>query len=139
MRRRAKRGITLFESVAALTIVGLVAISALEAVGAEMRTAERARRALEAEALATQRLDAMDLLTDQELQAVPDSVGSGAFDAPLDEYKWTTTSAPVSEQPGMYAVAVKITWSSGSYAQHTQMYRRPRQFTAPGRGGGGGP
>src|SRR2546430_6389748 len=106
MRKFAKRGITLFESVAALTIVGLVAISALEAVGAEMRTAERARRALEAEALATQRLDAMDLLTDQELQAIPDSVGSGAFDAPLDEYKWTTTSAPVSEQPGMYAVAV---------------------------------
>lgn len=135
MPRLAKRGITLFESVAALTIVGLVAISALEAVGAEMRTAERARRALEVEALATQRLDAMDLLTDQELQAVPDSVASGSFDAPLDEYKWATTSAPVAEQPGLYEVAVKVTWSSGSYSQHTRMYRRPRQFTASPRGG----
>jgi type II secretory pathway pseudopilin PulG len=135
MRKPVKRGITLFESVAALTIVGLVAVSALEAVGAEMRTAERARRALEAEALATQRLDAMDLMTDQELQAVPDSVASGAFDAPLDEYKWATTSTPISEQPGVYAVAVKVTWSTGSYTQHTQMYRRPRQFTAPPRGG----
>src|SRR5437763_8579975 len=123
MRARAKRGITLFESVAALTIVGLVAISALEAVGAEMRTAERARRALEVEALATQRMDALDLLTDQELQAVPDSVASGVFDAPLAEYKWTTTSVPVSDQPGLYAVAVGIAWADGSYTQHTTMYR----------------
>jgi len=135
MRKPAKRGITLFESVAALTIVGLVAISALEAVGAEMRTAERARRALEAEALATQRLDGMDLLTDQELQAVPDSVASGSFVAPLEEYAWATTTSPVSERPGMYDVTVIIRWSTGSYSQHTQMYRRPRQITAQARGG----
>src|SRR5476649_1935124 len=130
MRKSARKGITLFESVAALTIVGLVAVSALEAVGAEMRTAERARRALEVEALATQRLDGMDLLTDQELQAIPDSVASGKFDAPLDEYKWATTSSPVSTRPGLYDVAIQITWVSGSYSQHTQMYRRPRQITA---------
>jgi type II secretory pathway pseudopilin PulG len=133
MRPRARRGITLFESVAALTIVGVVAISALEAVGAEMRTAERARRALEVEALATQRLDGMDLLTDQELQAIPDSVAEGTFDAPLDEYEWTTTSAPVADQPGVYAVTVEITWESGSYALNTQMYRRPRQILRSGR------
>src|SRR5437868_13906065 len=115
MRKRVKSGITLFESVAALAIVGMISVSALEAVGAEMRTAERARRALEVEALATQRLDALDLLTDQELQALPDSVASGAFDSPLAEYAWTVTSAPVSEQPGMYSVAVKIAWAAGSY------------------------
>lgn len=133
MRSRDRRGITLFESVAALTIVGLVAISALEAVGAEMRTAERARRALEVEALATQRLDGMDLLTDQELQAVPDSVAEGMFDPPLDEYRWSTTSVPVADQPGVYSVAVTIGWATGSYTLNTQMYRRPRQFTVAPR------
>jgi type II secretory pathway pseudopilin PulG len=133
MRRRGSEGITLFESVAALTIVGLVALSALEAVGAEMRTAERARRALEVEALATQRLDGMDLLTDQELQAIPDSVAGGVFDAPLDEYKWTTTAAPVADSPGVYTVAVAITWPTGSYTLNTQMYRRPRQIMTQGR------
>jgi type II secretory pathway pseudopilin PulG len=133
MRDRARRGITLFESLAALTIVGLVAVSALEAVGAEMRTAERARRALEVQALATQRLDLMDLLTDQELQSLPDSVASGSFDAPLAEYKWVTTSAPLSDQPGLYAVSVTINWTSGSYAQHTEMYRRPQTITRAGR------
>ena len=126
MRSHARRGITLFESVAALTIVGLVAISALEAVGAEMRTAERARRALEVEALAVQRLDAMDLLSDQELQVIPDSVAAGRFDAPLDEYEWSITSKPVSEQPGIYDVTLTINWESGSYPLKTKMYRRPR-------------
>ena len=126
MRSRARRGITLFESVAALTIVGLVAISAMETVGAEMRTAERARRALEVEALATQRLDAMDLLTDQELQVIPDSVAAGTFDAPLDEYSWTVESFVVAEQPGVYDVALTIAWENGSYPIRTKMYRRPR-------------
>jgi type II secretory pathway pseudopilin PulG len=126
MRSRDKRGITLFESVAAITIVGLVAISALEAVGAEMRTAERARRALEVEALATQRLDALELLNDQELQVVPDSVASGTFDAPMDEYSWTIESEPVGDQPGVYDVALNINWDNGSYPIRTKMYRRPR-------------
>jgi type II secretory pathway pseudopilin PulG len=126
MRSRARRGITLFESVAALTIVGLVSISALEAVGAEMRTAERARRALEVEGLATQRLDALELLTDQELQAIPDSVAAGKFDAPLEEYSWAIESTPVAEQPGVYDVALTIVWENGSYPIRTKMYRRPR-------------
>ena len=126
MRSRARLGITLFESVAALTIVGLVAISALEAVGAEMRTAERARRALEVEALATQRLDALELLNDQELQAIPDSVAAGKFDEPLDEYSWTIESTPVPEQPGVYDIAMAINWENGTYPIRTKMYRRPR-------------
>jgi type II secretory pathway pseudopilin PulG len=133
MRSSARRGTTLFESGAALTIVGLVAISALEAVGAEMRTAERARRALEVEALATQRVDAMDLLSDTELQAIPDSVAKGTFDAPLAEYHWTTNSTAVSDQPGLYDVQVTITWREGEYTLGTRMYRRPRQITRSGR------
>jgi hypothetical protein len=91
-----------------------------------MRTAERARRALEVEALATQRLDAMDLLTDQELQTIPDSVATGKFDPPLDEYSWVTTSHPVAEQPGVYDVGLTIEWASGSYPIRTKLYRRPR-------------
>ena len=45
MRPRARNGISLFEAVAALAIVGVTAVSALSAVGGEMRTASRARRA----------------------------------------------------------------------------------------------
>jgi type II secretory pathway pseudopilin PulG len=133
MPSRAKRGITLFESVAALTIVGLVAISAMEAVGAEMRTAERARRALEVEALATMRLDALELLNDQELQAIPDSVAAGQFDDPMGEYTWTIESTPVAELPGVYDVALTVNWENGSYPIRTKMYRRPRLIQRGGR------
>ena len=87
-----RRGITLFETVVALTIVSITAISALAAVASELRTAERARRAMETEVLANVRLDVLNLLTDQELQALPDSVKKGTFDPPLNEYGWETAA-----------------------------------------------
>src|SRR5579862_5247480 len=81
---RDRRGISLFEAVAAMAIVGITAVSALSAVGSEMRAAERSRRALEVEALAAQRVDYLDMLTDLQLQSLPDTVAKGKFDPPLD-------------------------------------------------------
>jgi type II secretory pathway pseudopilin PulG len=126
---RARRGITLFEAVAALAIIGLTSMSALAAVGAEMKTAERARRALEVEALATQRLDFLALMTDRDLQDLPDSVSKGQFDKPLDGYKWTTTATPRTDPGGVYDVLVTVTWPDGSYALHSALYRRPPNAT----------
>jgi type II secretory pathway pseudopilin PulG len=134
MPRRARRGISLFEAVASLAIVGIVSVSALSAIGGEMRTATRARRALEVEALATSRLDFLALMSDQQLQNLPDSVAKGVFDKPLDEYKWTTTAAPVSTQAGVYDILVQVDWKDGSYALHSYVYRRPPLATT-GRGG----
>jgi type II secretory pathway pseudopilin PulG len=119
----------LLEAVVAIAIVGITSVSALEAVGGDMRTAERARRAIVVEALAGSRLEFMDLLTDRELQALPDSVESGKFPAPLDEYSWKTTSAPVSDQAGVYAVRVAIDWANGSYVVRTYQYRQPPLVT----------
>ena len=113
------------EAVVAITIVGLTSVSALEAVGGDMRTAERARRAIEIEALANSRLEFMDLMTDRELQALPDSVEEGKFLPPLDEYSWKTTSTPVSDLPGVYDVHVTIDWPMGSYVVSTYQYRQP--------------
>lgn len=134
MPRRVRRGISLFEAVASLAIVGVVSVSALSAIGGEMRTAARARRALEVEALATSRLDFLVLMNDQQLQNLPDSVAKGTFDKPLDEYKWTTTAAPVSTQAGIYDILVQVDWKDGSYALHSYVYRRPPLATT-GRGG----
>ena len=126
---RARRGITLLEAVAAIAIVGMTAVGALEAVGGGMRTAERAKRAIEVEALATSRLEVMNLLTDQELQSLPDSIQDGKFAPPLDEYTWKSTSAPVSDQAGLYSVHVTVAWTNGSYELKTYMYRTPRLVT----------
>jgi len=113
------------EAVVAVAIVGMTAISALESVGGGMRTAERSRRAIEAEALATSRLEFMQLLSDQELRALPDSVQKGKFSAPLDEYSWTTTSSAYSDQAGVYDVRVTVAWPAGSYTVRTYEYRTP--------------
>jgi hypothetical protein len=122
---RDNRGITLFEAVAALTIVGMTSASALAAVGSELRTAERARRAVETDALAAQRVDYLAMLTDAELQSLPDTVKEGRFDPPLDEYHWQVTSVPRAEQAGIYDVGVKIMWPGNSYLVRTLIYRRP--------------
>jgi type II secretory pathway pseudopilin PulG len=130
---RARNGVSLFEAVASLAIVGAVAVSALSAVGGEMRTASRARRALEVEAIATSRLDFLALMSDQQLQNLPDSVAKGTFDKPLDEYKWVTTATPLATQAGIYDVQIEVDWKDGSYVLHSYVYRRPRQVTT-GRG-----
>lgn len=126
-----RRGISLFEAVAGVAIVAVTSVSALAAVGAEMRTAERARRALEVEVLATQRLDMMSLLNDREFQNLPDSVAKGKFDPPLDDYTWQATSTPVTTTGGgVYAVHVTVRWTDGSYTLRTYQYRRPPLVTA---------
>ena len=94
-----------------------------------MRTAERARRAIEVEALATSRLDFMELLTDRELQALPDSVESGKFEPPFDQYTWKTTSEAYSAQAGVYDVRVTVAWPSGTYVLKTYLYRTPILMT----------
>jgi type II secretory pathway pseudopilin PulG len=128
-RARRRGGFSLLEAVAAVAIVGMTAVGALEASGSELRTAARAQRAIESEALATARLDFMNLLYDADLQALPDSVAKGRFDKPLDRYSWTATSTPYSDQAGVYDVHVTISWADGSYTQRTYLYRRPAVAT----------
>ena len=127
--RRARRGISLFEAVVAIAIVGMTSVAALESVGSGMRTAEKARRMTEAEALATSRMEMLDLLTDRELQALPDSVQKGTFPKPLDEYSWTTTSESIPGESGLYAIRITVTWRTGTYVIHTNQYRLPPVIT----------
>lgn len=129
-RPGARAGVTLFEAVAAMAIVGIVSISALEAAGAQMRSAERARRAVEAAALAQQRLDWLEFLTETNLRALPDTVKGGKFTGALAEYSWETTSEPMSTQPGVYDVTVKVLWPDNSFTLHSYAYRRPVINTA---------
>jgi type II secretory pathway pseudopilin PulG len=126
---KSRPGITLLEAVAAIAIVGMTSVAALEAAGGEMRVAERARRAIEVEELATSRLEFMDLLTDTELQSLPDSVAKGKFPAPFDGYTWITTSNPISDPNGLYDIHVTVNWANGSYLVRTYRYITPRLAT----------
>ena len=124
--RRARKGITLFEAVASIAIVGAVSAAALSAVGSQYRTTARAQRALVVEALATSRLDFLDLLSaDRDLQSLPDTVAQGEFPAPLGEYKWKTEVSPVSDEAGLYNVLITVLWKDGQYELKSRAYRRP--------------
>lgn len=124
--RRTRKGITLFEAVASVAIVGAVCAAALSAIGSQYRTTTRAQRALVVEALATSRLDFLDLLSaDRDLQSLPDTVAQGEFPAPLDEYTWKTEVSPVSDEAGLYNVLITVLWKDGQYQLKSRAYRRP--------------
>jgi hypothetical protein len=122
---KARPGISLFEAVFALAIVAMAGIGALAAAGGEARTADRALRAHEAEALATERMAFLPLLVDRDLQSLPDSVGHGVFDWPMNEYSWQTTSNANATLPGLYDIGITIFWPGGSYSISSAQYRRP--------------
>lgn len=116
----------MFEAVAAVAIVGAVAGAALSAVGSQYRTTARAQQALVVEALASSRLDFLDLLDqDRDLQSLPDSVAQGEFPEPLSEYSWKTEVSPVSDEPGLYNVLVTVLWKDGQYQLKSRAFRRP--------------
>ncbi len=129
---RGRRGVTLFEAVAALAIVAVTSISALAAVGADMRTAVKARRAIEIDALITERVEYLSMMTDRELQSVPDSVANGRFAVPFEEYAWATSSSPSPLYPGLYNVEISLAWAGGVHRVTSAVYRRPPLATPRG-------
>lgn len=121
-----RMGFTLLEAVVAITIVGLAAVAALEALGGEFRVTGQARQALRAEALAGQRLALTELLDVADLETLPDSVAAGSFSTPFEGYRWTTEVRPVPGERGLYDVGVGIEGVAGSYSLRTRLYRRSR-------------
>jgi type II secretory pathway pseudopilin PulG len=120
------RGFALLEAVIALAIVGLIGVGALSSMGAQSRTADRARDAVEAAALAEYRLASLQLLSADELSPLPDSLSYGRFAPPLDQYAWRATARPTSDEDGLYELTVKVEWGDGSFSLATQVYRPDR-------------
>lgn len=120
---RSQRGFTLLEAVVALTIVGLAGVSALAAFGTELRTAERARRAVEGGALAQDRLATLEWLAPSALALLPDSLARGNFPAPFEQYAWSAKARAVIDQEGLYDLSTTVTWDDGSLTLDGRVYR----------------
>jgi prepilin-type N-terminal cleavage/methylation domain-containing protein len=129
MSMHARSGFSLLEAVVALAIVGVTAVGALGAVGAELRAADDARTALEAEALAVHRMKTIEMLTAEQLQRVPDSLARGSFDPPFERYRWTVATDPVLGEEGLTEVSVIVEWKTGSFPLRTLLFRRPTFVT----------
>jgi type II secretion system protein I len=124
-RRGASAGFTLIEAVLALAIVGMTAAAVTGAVGAQLRTADRARHALEAAALAEQRLAGLRLVEPGQLRPLPDSLAAGRFAAPFADYTWTAASQPVRGEPDLFDLWVTVTWEGGAYPLRSRVHRPP--------------
>ena len=123
--RHARDGFTLLEAAIALAIVGMATAAVLASFGISLRTASRARHALEAEALATQRLAYVSLLSQEELNHLADSVAVGRFSPPFAGYRWETTSKELRGEESVFDVKVDVSWPEGHYALETRLYRPP--------------
>jgi len=120
---RDNRGFTILEAVIALAIVGLAGVSALEAMGGEIRAANHATDAYTLSALAQDRLAIVALVAPRTLASLPDSLARGTFQRPFEAYRWTSTSHPVWGERDLYDISVTVIGDGREYAVRTRLYR----------------
>lgn len=118
-----RAGFTLLEAMVSLTIIGLVAIGALEAFAAETLAARQARLTIPAVAVAAEQLARLELLDAPSLFALPDSLESGKITDGGHSYEWRASVARVPQEPDLYALNIEVKWEAGSYSLATQAYR----------------
>ena len=119
-----RRGFTLLEAVVALAIVGVVAVGAFAAYGAELRTEVRAQEVWALEALAEERLATLVLTEPAQLRSLPDSVRTGRFAAPFARYRWESESRPVRGERELWDLRVTVRAAdSSALTLHTRRHR----------------
>jgi type II secretory pathway pseudopilin PulG len=128
----------LLEALVALAIIGLVALSLLQARGQQIRVAGQARELLVAQALAEDRLGSMRILDYAGLADPADSLLAGSFPEPFDAFSWTAEIAPMEDELDLFHVAVAVSGPAERFPLATLIHRpRPTLTTAGGNGGGG--
>jgi type II secretory pathway pseudopilin PulG len=120
---RAKAGFTILEAVIALAVVGLAGVAALEAVGGELRAADRAAEAYTLAALGQDRLAAVSLVAPTTISPIPDSLARGTFPTPFERYQWTARTEPVPNARELYAVTITVIGEQREYTLNTRLYR----------------
>lgn len=127
-----RRGVSLFEAIAALAIVGATSVGALAVAGAGVRTAEQARRAHELQALVREQLARLELARDEELRLLPDSLAAGTFAPPFDDYRWEMAARPDARYNGLFRIELVVRWADGVFVTQSAIYRRPARRVLEG-------
>jgi len=101
-------GFVLLEAVVALAIIGLFAIALLGAVGAQVRAADQGNVLLVQRALAEDRLMALRMLEYDALNELPDSLASGTFPEPFEDFSWTASAAPMDDEQDLFNASIVV-------------------------------
>lgn len=115
----------------ALTILGVVSVTGLAAIRAELDTTNRTTRAVEAAALAQNQLAKLKLLPARELATLPDSLRRGGFQPPHAGYRWSATAADVRGERDLYEITIGIEWDDGEFQLVSRVHRPMRGSSGP--------
>jgi hypothetical protein len=132
------------EAVVALAIVGLFALALLSTTSAQLRTSSKGGVLLVARMLAEDRVSAIQLLDYDELTDLPDSLATGGFPAPFQDFTWTASVEEMENEYDLFGVAVVVAGQGESFPLRTLVHSpRPQMTTTAGTrqgglGGGGG-
>lgn len=118
-----KEGFLLLEAVIALAIIGIVAIALLAATSSQVQASGKANALLVASALAQDRLAAIQMLDGDELRDPPDSLSTGVFPAPFDEFQWVATIEPADNEYDLFAVMIEVDGRGEAFRMETLVHR----------------
>ncbi len=118
-----RSGFAVLEAVVALTIVGLATVGAVGAIASHGRAADRAVAALEADALADERLARLHLLGRDELTHLPDSLAEGDFGPAWPGYGWEASVRPDRGTSPLLHVRIVVTGPLREHVIETRFYR----------------
>lgn len=127
---RSRQGFLLLEALLGLAILGVVVIALLAATSQQVRTADRASVMLTAAALAQDRAAALQLADHARLLDPPDSLLSGAFAPPFDEFRWTAQVEPAEDEHGLFAIRVEVDGRGHRFLHQTLAHRPTPLLTA---------
>lgn len=119
-----QEGFTLVEALAALTVVGAVLVTALAAVGADVRSSRAVEQTQETAAAARIALQRVEQRPRADLLDRED--GWSSVGAPLDGYRWRAEASTMRGRPGLLDVQVTVRGlDDGRESITTLLFRSP--------------
>lgn len=110
------------EVVAAIVILGLVAVSSMTASSSILWSAERARQNAEGDIVATRVLSEYEMSLASGF-LVPDGAStSGTIEGIWASYDWSVSVDPVTREYRLWAIDVEVEWPTGSRRLGTRVF-----------------
>jgi hypothetical protein len=123
------------EAVVALAIIGLFAIGLLSMVGAQVRGADRSKVLLLERALAEDRLMAVQMLDNEDLNDVPDSLTAGTFPEPFQDFTWSIKVDSIGGEYDLFRADISVTGRGYTLPLQTLIHHPRPLTTVTGTGG----